>query len=90
MIKTSFARWRFSITSQISGFNSARLFLCFFKSKVYVNKSQIIQHLKDNFGHELEETQPHMLQNVMKNASERAESCIANLGHHLAYIIFQS
>lgn len=62
----------------------------FLKSKVYVNKPQTIQHLKDNIRHEIEEIQPEMLKDVMKNALKRAESCIANRGHHLADIIFQS
>lgn len=55
-----------------------------------MNKPQTIQHLKDNIRHEIEEIQPEMLQDVMKNALKRAESCIANRGHHLADIIFQS
>ncbi|KAF7283694.1 hypothetical protein GWI33_023190 [Rhynchophorus ferrugineus] len=66
-------------------------FLCgFLKSKVYVNKPQTIQHLKYNIRHEIEEIQHQMLQDVMKNALERAESCIANRGDHLADIIFRS
>ncbi|KAF7287246.1 hypothetical protein GWI33_002065 [Rhynchophorus ferrugineus] len=60
------------------------------ESKVYVNKPQTIQQLKDNIRREIEEFQPLMLQDVMKNALKRAESCIANRGHHLADIIFQS
>ncbi|KAF7272594.1 hypothetical protein GWI33_014633, partial [Rhynchophorus ferrugineus] len=62
----------------------------FLKSKVYVNKLQTIQHLKNNIHHEIEKNQPKMLQDVMKNPLKRAESCIANRGHHLVDIIFQS
>ncbi|KAF7274906.1 hypothetical protein GWI33_012432 [Rhynchophorus ferrugineus] len=62
----------------------------FLKLKVYVNKPQTIQHLKDNIRHEIEEIQPHILQDAMKNDLKRAESCIANRGHYLADIIFQS
>ncbi|KAF7263986.1 hypothetical protein GWI33_000791 [Rhynchophorus ferrugineus] len=79
------------MASQISGFNSIRHFLMgFLKSKVYVNKPQMIQHLQDNICHEIEEIQPQMLLDVMKNALKRAQSCIANRGHHLVDIIFQS
>jgi len=60
----------------------------FLKSKVYVNKPQTIQHLKDNIRHAIEEIQPEMLHDVMKNVLKRAESCIANRGHHLADILF--
>ncbi|KAF7284893.1 hypothetical protein GWI33_021418 [Rhynchophorus ferrugineus] len=62
----------------------------FLKSKAYVNKPQTIQHLKDNVCHEIEDIQRQMLQDVMKNAFKRAESCIASRGHQLADIIFQS
>ncbi|KAF7267299.1 hypothetical protein GWI33_019488 [Rhynchophorus ferrugineus] len=69
------------MANQISGFN---------KTKLYVIKQEKIQHLKDNIRHEIEEIQPQMLQDTMKNALKRAESSIANRGHHLADIIFQS
>ncbi|KAF7270522.1 hypothetical protein GWI33_016527 [Rhynchophorus ferrugineus] len=62
----------------------------FLKSKVYVNKPRTIQHHKDNIGHEIEDIQPQMLQDVTTNALKSAESGIANRGHHLADIIFQS
>ncbi|KAF7263187.1 hypothetical protein GWI33_003521 [Rhynchophorus ferrugineus] len=45
---------------------------------------------EDNIRHEIEETQLQMLQDVMKSALRRAESCIENRGHHLADIISQS
>ncbi|KAF7277405.1 hypothetical protein GWI33_007720, partial [Rhynchophorus ferrugineus] len=79
------------IPSQFSGFNQAPDFFLwgFLKSKVYVNKPQTIQHLKDNIRHKVEEIQHQMLQDVMKNALKRAESGIANRGHYLADIIFQ-
>ncbi|KAF7266175.1 hypothetical protein GWI33_020458 [Rhynchophorus ferrugineus] len=38
----------------------------------------------------LEEIQPQMLQDVMKNALKLTENCMANRGHHLADIVFQS
>ncbi|KAF7285192.1 hypothetical protein GWI33_011729 [Rhynchophorus ferrugineus] len=62
----------------------------FLKSKVYVNKFQAIQHLKDNIRHEIDEIQPQMLQDVRKIALERVESCMANRDHRLADIMFQS
>ncbi|KAF7263307.1 hypothetical protein GWI33_003058 [Rhynchophorus ferrugineus] len=62
----------------------------FLKSKVYVTKPQTIQHIKDNISHEIEEIQPQMLQDVMKNALKRAESCIANRCYHLADITCKS
>ena len=49
-----------------------------------MNKPQTIQHLKDNIRHAIEEIQPEMLHDALK----RAESCIANRGHHLADILF--
>ncbi|KAF7285460.1 hypothetical protein GWI33_010632 [Rhynchophorus ferrugineus] len=79
------------MASQMSGFNSTKFFLWgFCKSKVYVNKPQMFQDLKDKIRHEIEEIQPQMLQDVMKNTLKRSESFIANRGHHLADIIFQS
>ncbi|KAF7277890.1 hypothetical protein GWI33_009144 [Rhynchophorus ferrugineus] len=40
--------------------------------------------------HEIEEIQPQKLQDVMKNALKRVESCIEDREHHLADIIVQS
>ncbi|KAF7276772.1 hypothetical protein GWI33_009838 [Rhynchophorus ferrugineus] len=39
---------------------------------------------------EIEEIQPQMLQDIMKNSLKKAESYIANRGDHLEDIIFQS
>ncbi|KAF7271091.1 hypothetical protein GWI33_015977 [Rhynchophorus ferrugineus] len=61
----------------------------FLTPEVYVNKPQTIRYLKDNISHEIEEIRLQKLQDVMKNALKRVQSCIANRGHHLADIIFQ-
>ncbi|KAF7270721.1 hypothetical protein GWI33_016304 [Rhynchophorus ferrugineus] len=78
------------MTSQISEITAPDFFLRgFLRSEVCVNKPPAIQHLKGTIRHEIDEIQPHMLQDVMKNALKRAETCIANRGHHLADLIFQ-
>ncbi|KAF7272198.1 hypothetical protein GWI33_014996 [Rhynchophorus ferrugineus] len=85
------ARSTIQLLNDISNLTAPDFFLWrFLKSKVYVNKPQTIQHLKDNIRREIEEIRPQMLQDVMKNALKGAESFIANPGHHLADIIFQS
>ncbi|KAF7274734.1 hypothetical protein GWI33_012594, partial [Rhynchophorus ferrugineus] len=43
-----------------------------------------------NIRHDIEEIQLQMLHDVMKNALKRAESCMANRGHHLADTICQT
>ncbi|KAF7268445.1 hypothetical protein GWI33_018454 [Rhynchophorus ferrugineus] len=68
--------------------------------KIFPYKIQLVQKLLPedfdlrieykNIRHNIEEIQPQMLQDVMKNALKRAESFIANRGHHLANIMFQS
>ncbi|KAF7275186.1 hypothetical protein GWI33_012102 [Rhynchophorus ferrugineus] len=66
--KANFGKWRFSIASQISGFNSTGLFLMgFLKNK----KSSDVSGCHEKY-------------------LKTAESCLANRGHHLADIIFQS
>ncbi|KAF7271786.1 hypothetical protein GWI33_015370 [Rhynchophorus ferrugineus] len=83
--------WFYSDLAWPPGLAAPDFFLWnFLKSKVYRNKPQTIQHLKDNIRHKIEEIQPQMLQDVMKRYLKKAKSCIANGCHHLADILFQS
>lgn len=62
----------------------------YLKDRVYVNKPQTIQALKDNIRQEIADLEPEMLENVMQNVQKRAQSCIAVNGGHLTDIIFET
>lgn len=62
----------------------------FLKSRVYVNKPEILEALKDNIRHECENLSPEVLAEVMKNAIKRARMAINCDGAHLADIIFST
>jgi Helix-turn-helix domain (DUF4817) len=60
----------------------------FLKSRVYINKPDTLQTLKDNIRHECENLSPDILEKVMKNAVKRARLVINSGGGHLSDIIF--
>lgn len=62
----------------------------FLKSRVYVNKPETLDALKDNIRHECENLSPEVLAEVMKNAIKRARIAINCGGAHLADIIFST
>ncbi|CAB3238242.1 unnamed protein product [Arctia plantaginis] len=62
----------------------------FLKSRVYVNKPETLEALKDNIRHECKNLSPEVLAEVMKNAIKRARIAINCGGAHLADIIFST
>lgn len=62
----------------------------YLKERVYVNKPETMQELKENIRHEIRELNrnPEILQSVVRNVLERAQLCEAENGHHLKDIIF--
>ena len=62
----------------------------YLKERVYVNKPQTLQELKENIRNEIRELNrnPEILQSVMNNVLERAQICEAENGQHLKDIIF--
>lgn len=62
----------------------------FLKSRVYVNKPQTLEALKENIRQECENLSPEVLARVMENAIKRARLVINSGGGHLADIIFST
>ncbi|CAB3258594.1 unnamed protein product [Arctia plantaginis] len=62
----------------------------FLKSRVYVNKPETLEALKDNIRHECKNLSPEVLAEVMKNAIKRARIAINCGGAHLTDIIFST
>ena len=60
------------------------------KSRVYVNKPQTLEALKENIRQEWENLSPEVLARVMENAIKRARMVINSGGGHLADIIFST
>ena len=60
----------------------------FLKSRVYVNKPETLESLKENIRQECENLSPEVLARVMKNAINRVRMVINSAGGHLADIIF--
>ena len=60
------------------------------QERVYVNKLQTLQELKEKIRNEIRELNrnPEILQSVMNNVLERAQICEAENGQHLKDIIF--
>lgn len=62
----------------------------FWKSKVFVNKPQILIELKENIRREITVTDVNMLQRVMDSVCKRIANCIENEGDHLSNVIFSN
>ena len=60
------------------------------QERVYVNKAQTLQELKENIRNEIRELNrnPEILQSGMSNVLERAQICKAENGQDLKDIIF--
>lgn len=62
----------------------------YLKDKVYVNKPQTLQQLKDNIQEEIDRIPQETLNKVMENAIKRAHFCVRENGSHLTDIIFHN
>ena len=58
------------------------------KDKCYAEKPESIFTLKDNIREAIGEIQLHIIDNVLKNWTERVGYCMASRGSHLNEIIF--
>ena len=58
------------------------------KDKCYPDKPGIIDALKDNIREAIAEIQLHIINNVLKNFTDRVGFCMASRGRHLNEIIF--
>ena len=58
------------------------------KDKFYADKPETIDYLKDNIREAIGEIQLHIIDNVLKNWTERVGYSIASRGSHLNEIIF--
>lgn len=61
----------------------------YLKSKVYANKPETLQQLKQNICEEILEIQPETLKSVMKQVLKRARVCEAESGGYLRDIVFK-
>lgn len=62
----------------------------YLKERVYVNKPQTLQHLKNNIEAEIRALGRDILRGVMENTLQRALLCEAENGRHLSDIIFHT
>ena len=62
----------------------------YLKEKVYVNKPQTLDQLKNNIRQEIENIPVEILKKVMKNSIKRADFCRTAKGGHLVDIIFEN
>ncbi|KAI8123095.1 hypothetical protein CVS40_6188 [Lucilia cuprina] len=62
----------------------------YLKSKVYANKPETLEQLKQNIRDEMNEIPREMCENVMKNVLKRARICEANRGGHLSDMVFHT
>ena len=62
----------------------------YLKSKVYANKPETLEQLKQNIRDEINEIPREMCENVMKNVLKTARICEANRGGHLSDIVFHT
>ena len=56
------------------------------KDKCYVDKPETIDALKDNIREAIGERQLHIIDNVLKNYTDRVGYCMARWGSHLNII----
>lgn len=62
----------------------------FLKNKVYANKPNTVDQLKNNITEAIENIPPETYQKVMENVVKRAQVCAASRGGHLSDIIFHT
>lgn len=60
------------------------------KSRVYVNKPETLQHLKNNIRQVIAEIPPEMYEKVIANYLKRIDCCRRSRGAHLSDIIFHT
>ena len=82
--------------SQTKWYDTPDLNLCDFfhwgclKSKVYSNRSQSIEQLKDAIRQEITAIPHEMTHQVIDNFCEPLRQCVDNNGYHLTDLIFKS
>lgn len=65
--------------------------LCeFLKEKVYTNRSNTVEQLKNNIREVIQNIPPETHQKVMENAIKRTQVCAASRGGHFSDIIFHT
>jgi len=80
---------RFQLASKVMWSNTIRFFLWgFLKSRVYANKPQTINDLKNNIQVAICEITPATCQKVIENFDIRIDACRRNRGGHLSDILF--
>jgi len=62
----------------------------YLKERVYTNKPETLEDLKENIRREIHAINPATLRSVMNNALVRARACIAVEGRHLKDVIFHT
>ena len=62
----------------------------YLKARVYVNRPQSLENLKDNIREEIANIPSDMLVRVMENTRNRYMKCIDNEGRHLPDMIFKT
>ena len=62
----------------------------FLKNKVYANKPNTVEQLKNNIREAMQNIPPETYQKVMENVIKRAQVCAASRGGHLSDIIFHT
>ena len=58
------------------------------KDKCYADKPETIDAVEDNIREAIREIQLHLIDNVLKNWTDRVGYCMASRGNHLNEIIF--
>ena len=75
--------------SRSPGLTSPDLFLWgYLKERVYVNKPETLEQLKENINREMREVVPETLAAVMEHVMERARLCEAENGRHFKDVIY--
>ena len=62
----------------------------YLKSKVYSNRPQSIEELKDAIRQEIASIPHEMIRRVIDNFRERLQQCVDNNGSHLTDLIFKT
>ena len=62
----------------------------YLKEKVYLNKWETLEQLKNNIREEIENIPVEIFKKVMENSIKRADLCRAAKGGHLIDIIFEN
>ena len=75
--------------SRSSDLTSPDFFLWgYLKERVYVNKPETLEQLKENINKEIREVRSETLEGVMVHVLERARACEGENGQHLNDVIF--